>query len=527
MCKSYNLYITKLLAIGYKQVKNRVNCASACENCFSPVDETSTHSSHRKQTMTIKKLNRREFLWGLSQSALTSLVLARTLQRVAASDIKPSVLVLGAGLSGLYTALLLEAKGLAVTVVEARDRVGGRVHTLDDLPGKPEAGGQSFNEKYQRLLTLAKQLQVPVEAKTSLDKELLLYVRGQSVLTKDWAASAANQLAESERSVIPPQLLTYYLNQNNPLSDAEAWTKPDYAYLDIPLDKYVRDLGASQEALRLMNFNPSSFINSIETTSALWGLRNAQRAKNPSKQALHIEGGNSRLPEKMAAALKSPVQTNKVVVCIRSRDTGVEVNCLDGSNFQADYAVVTLPFSVLRHVKIDPPLQGAQAEAVGELQYTTVTEIFLSVRESFWESDGYPPSMWTDTQLQSIFPNRDATGRILGLTCFVDGASAQELDAMSPEVLASFVKSELGRIRPAAAANVEIARVVSWGRDPFARGDYSHFGPGQIRRFQNKMAQPWKRIHFAGEHTAIASPGMESALESAERVASEILDRIG
>ena len=478
--------------------------------------------------MTARGLNRREFLSGLSQSVLTSLVLLRACQQVAAAEIKPtSVLVLGAGLSGLYTALLLEAKGLGVTVLEARDRVGGRVHTLDDLPGKPEAGGQSFSEKYQRLLALAQQLEVPVEPARGFDKEQLLYVRGQCVLPLDWPESSANQLAETERSLLPPQLLTHYLRQNNPLEDAIAWTKPEFANLDIPAEQYLRAQGASTEALRLMNFNPSSFINSIETTSALWALRNAQRAKNPSKQSLHIEGGNSRLPEKMAAALKSPVQTNKVVVCIRSRDTGVEVNCLDGSNFQANYAVVTLPFSVLRHVKIDPPLQGAQAEAVGELQYTTVTEIFLTVRESFWESDGYPPSMWTDTQLQSIFPNRDATGRVLGLTCFVDGASAQELDAMSPEVLASFVKSELGRIRPAAAANVEIARVVSWGRDPFARGDYSHFGPGQIRRFQNKMAQPWQRIHFAGEHTAIASPGMESALESAERVASEILNRIG
>ena len=478
--------------------------------------------------MSSKGLNRREFLWGLSQSALTSLVLARTLQQVAASDIKPSVLVLGAGLSGLYTALLLEAKGLAVTVVEARDRVGGRVHTLDDLPGKPEAGGQVFSEEYQRLITLAEQLQVPNEPKSPLGKEQLLYVRGQSVLTSDWTASAANQLAQTERNLLPPQLLTHYLNQNNPLEDATAWTKPNYAYLDIPLDKYLRDLGASKEALRLINSNPSSSINSIETTSALYTLQKAQRRSNkPSKQSLHIKGGNSRLPEKMAAALKSPVQTNKVVVSIRSRDNSVEVKCSDGSKFQADYVVVTLPFSVLRQVKIDPPLQGAQAEAVGELPYTTVTQIYLAVRQSFWESDGYPAKMWTDTQLQSIFPNRDASGRVLGLVCFVNGAMAQQLDAMSPEVLASFVKSELGRIRPAAAANVEIARVVSWGRDPFARGAFSHFAPGQIRRFQDKMAKPWKRIHFAGEHTAIANPGMESALESAERVASEILDRIG
>lgn len=73
---------------------------------------------------------------------------------------------------------------------------------------------------------------------------------------------------------------------------------------------------------------------------------------------------------------------------------------------------------------------------------------------------------------------------------------------------------------------MEIARVVSWGSDPFARGAFSHLAPGQIRRFRSKMAQPWKRIHFAGEHTAITSPGMESALESAERVTSEVLARI-
>lgn len=219
--------------------------------------------------------------------------------------------------------------------------------------------------------------------------------------------------------------------------------------------------------------------------------------------------------EKMAATLKSPVQTNKVVKSIQSSDTGVEVHCSDGSRFQADYAVVTMPFSVLRHVKITPPLRGAQAEAVQELPYTAVTEIHLKVSDSFWESDGYPPQMWTDSVLESVFPIRDATGRVQSLVSFVNGANADQLDAMSTEALAQFVKSELGQIRPASEGNVEIARVVSWGSDPFSRGDFSLFAPGQIRRFQSLMAQPWKRIHNACEHTAIASPGMESALESA------------
>lgn len=473
--------------------------------------------------MNTRGWHRREFLWGMSQSALTLLVLARASQQVVAATRKPtSVLVLGAGLSGLYTALLLEEKGLSVTVLEARDRVGGRVHTLENIPGKPEAGGQALSEKYQRLLTLANRLDVPTEASLGLDKDMLLHVRGQAVLPKDWAASTANQLAETERSLIPPRLLTHYLRQNNPLEDATDWTKPNYAALDIPLDEYLRTQGISKEALRLINFHPASLSNNLKTTSALWAIRNDQRGKNPGKQAMHIKGGNSRLPEKMAASLKSPVQTNKVVVSIQSGETGMEVRCSDGSRFQADYAVVTLPFSVLREVEITPPLQGAQAESVQKLPYTAVTQIRFTVRHPFWEEDGYPPMMWTDSLLQSIFPIRDTAGRVQSLVCWANGDIAKQLDAMSSAELAKFTISELKRIRPATKDNVDIVGVVSWGRDPYARGAYSHFAPGQIRRFREEMAKPWKRIHFAGEHTAIASSGMESALESAERVASEI-----
>lgn len=476
--------------------------------------------------MTIRGFNRREFLWGLSQSVLTSLVLGRACQQVAAADSKPtSVLVLGAGLSGLYTALLLEAKGLAVTVLEARDRVGGRVYTLDNIPGKPEAGGQGFSEKYQRLLALAERLQVPTKPINNSQQGTLLYVREQAVLPSDWAASTANLLAAAERNTLPPGLLTSYLSPDNPLPNETAWTKAEYADLDIPLKQYLSTKGASPEALRLINFNPGSTFNSVEATSALWALRNNQRAKTPSKQPMQIEGGNSRLPEKMAAALKFPVQTNKIVTSIQSSSTSVGVECADGSRFQADYAVVTLPFSVLRRIQITPPLQGRQAEAVAELPYTSVTRIQLAVRRPFWEEDGFPAQMWTDTQLETISPVEDATGR-QNLVCITGGASAQQLDAMNSQVLAEFVQSELARIRPASKGNVEITNVVSWGRDPFARGAYSHFAPGQIRRFRDKMAQPWQRIHFAGEHTAIATPGMESALESAERVTSEVLARI-
>jgi len=66
---------------------------------------------------------------------------------------------------------------------------------------------------------------------------------------------------------------------------------------------------------------------------------------------------------------------------------------------------------------------------------------------------------------------------------------------------------------------------VAWGREPFSKGAYANFHPGQVTRLRPTMAAPWHRLHFAGEHAAITAPGMEGAIESAERAADEIIAR--
>jgi monoamine oxidase len=475
--------------------------------------------------VTIKYLNRRELIGKLGLGALSfTLALGRDKYINAQEVKKTSVIVLGAGLSGLYTALLLEAKGLSVTVLEARDRLGGRVYTLDKLPGKPEAGGQSFNSQYKRLLNLTQRLRIPTELRPESDSKQLLYVNGKSISSTEWDSSPANKLAKNEHQILPSRLLKYYLSSDNPFKDKSDWTSPQYSYLDIPLDNYLRDRGASKEAIRLMNVYPS-LVNNLENTSALWMLQKEQleNQRRKSEQSMHIVGGNSRLPEKMGTVLKSPVKTKKVVEAIHSSQNNVQVYCTDGSNFQADYAVCTLPFSVLRQVEINPALEDLQAEAVQELPYTAVTQIQLSMTTPFWQDDGYPPTMWTDSPLERILSVKNASGQIQGLTCWINGASANKLDKMTEREIAQLVKSEFNKIRPASEGKIEITNVLSWGSDPYAKGAYFYFAPGQMSQVRNKMAKPWKRIHFAGQHTAIATTGMEGALESAERVVREII----
>lgn len=466
-------------------------------------------------------VHRREFLRAAGTATL-ALPLAACGRRSTGGG---SVVVIGAGLSGVATALLLEERGIAVTVLEARDRIGGRVYTLDDVPGRPDAGGPVLGASYERLLKLARAFGAPIQPMQLAETGELLFVNGQSVLAADWATSPANRLEGAERQVLPGLLLGYYAAKNLTLADGQAWMSPANAHLDIPLDEYLRRQGASAEAMRLMSVAPNT--NDLSTTSALWALRDAQRRRDTRVRGMmESPQGNSRIVEKLAGGVKGPIHRGHVVSRIRSLADRVEVACTNGATFGGDYAVVTVPFSVLRGIEVDPPFEGLQKEAIDGIPYTAITQYCIVPRRPFWDEDRLPPLMWTDTRIERIFPQRDPDGRVASLFCWVDGASAIELDRLPETDQIEIVKNELARIRPASKGNVDVVKIVSWARDPFARGAYANYHPGQVTRLRPVMAQPWHRLHFAGEHTAVTSPGMEGAIESAERAADEVIARL-
>jgi len=188
--------------------------------------------------------------------------------------------------------------------------------------------------------------------------------------------------------------------------------------------------------------------------------------------------------------------------------------------------ICALPFSTLRHLKIDPVLTGVQAEAVETIPYQAISLAFLTVKSPFWETDKLSPSMWTDSMAATVVAQRfgQTDDEVTGLVVTARGERAGYWDRLGRETAIARIIADIEAIRPAAKDQLVGAAYHSWALEPFNAGDWAYFAPGQVMRFANAMSAPAGRVHFCGEHTATGNRGLEGALESSERVALEVLN---
>jgi monoamine oxidase len=439
-------------------------------------------------------------------------------------------IVLGAGVAGLNTAWLLEQQGLSVLVLEGRKRVGGRVYTLLDQPGVPEMGFNAMAAGYGRGIDAARRAGVELyDIAPRLAKNKLELALGDRILTRaDWAASPANPFPEGRKTMMPWEIAGALMHQNNPLKDWLQWTDPKNAALDISFHDFLKAQGLSDAAIHLAVDTAPYYGGSSYDISALMyefadGWTKAQVALGP--QSLAVKGGNQKLPMGMAKLLKGDLLFDKAVVGVSSDAAGATAVCRDGSSYRAKAVICALPFSTLRHVKIDPVLTGVQAEAVATIPYQSISMAFLTVKSPFWETDRLSPSMWTDGMAATVLAQRfgQTDDEITGLVVQARGELAGYWDRLGREAALGRIIAEIEAIRPAAKGQLVGAAYHSWAMEPFNAGDWAYFSPGQVARFANVMSAPAGRVHFCGEHTATGNRGLEGALESSERVALEVL----
>jgi monoamine oxidase len=447
------------------------------------------------------------------------------------------VMVLGAGLAGLNAAWHLQEKGLRVRVLEANNRVGGRVHTLFEVVGAPEAGGTQIGAAYARLVGTAQRLGLLLEpnARSPLlrDEVMQLHIGGQRYTRAEWAQASANPLAPEWRTLAPDRVLGGMVSRligSNPLPHIGAWRQAAFVVHDVPLAPELRSRGVDEHSLRLLALN-NAYGDSLAETSLLnlyYVQSNiAQVTKSPGP-VMNVKGGNQRLPQAMAAALKGDVLMGQRVVAVQAQaDKLALVRCANGQTHSARFVLCALPLPAMRDIDWQPALPSRQAEAVQQLAYARVTQLHLEVQRAFWESDGVSPYLWSDGPLRRIFPNDPAgDGKATSLTVWVNGSGTALWDNLSDAQADELALTELAKIYPSSAGAVRMAQRVAWQQSPLAGGAWANWRPGQISRYASTLSTPHGALHFAGEHTGQGIRGLEAAMESGERAAQEISARL-
>lgn len=444
------------------------------------------------------------------------------------------VAVIGAGISGLAAALALEAEGFRVRVLEARERTGGRIRSMQQLGDNAEAGATFIGAGYRRFIALAERFDIPlIDVTPVLEffREQELVLDGEIIRQREWPDHPANPFPAEDRELMPWNYHRVLTMRDNPLTDPADWLDPKHAALDVSMREWLHGRGLDDAGVKLGYGINTTFGRDADDVSALLMLFRGAFSKAQRRFAVGdslgftVERGVQRVPDALAAALGEEVALGVEVRAIEDRGDSVRLGLADGGTLTAKRVVCSVPFGVLRGMALEPGLTGAQAEAVRELPHQAITQVYLRPKRAFWDDDGYAPSLFTDTLAGMVTAVRegDAPEQVSHFSCWVIGPHAEQLDGQSEAEAGAAVIAAIEGVRPAATGQLEPIGLTAWGSDPHAAGAWAYFRPGQIGRFAAAMAAPHGRIHFCGEHLATTCRGLEGALETAETVASEVI----
>jgi len=460
----------------------------------------------------------------------------------AKSERKPakSVIVVGAGLAGLAAAYELVARGHSVTVLEAQDHPGGRVHTLrepfaDGLYA--EAGAVDFSGSYRNLLRYAKALDLPLSRPDPSPQAVVYHLRG-----KRFAARYGRQAKEpewpfaltaEERKGGINGLFQKYFAIVDQIGDptAPGWRlDPWKSYDQMTMADFLRRQGASPDAVELLG-DVVPFGNDWSRVSALHRLLSdvALFYLGSESSSKVIPGGLDRLPQALARSLGDRVRYGAAVTKVVHQPGGVRAAVREGGVerwLDADRLVCAVPCPPLGKILFDPGLSAAKRRVIEQLEYLPVTRIYLQVSRRFWIEAGESGFASTDLPIQRVTEDPSVRGGVHGtrsiLECFLRGPEAERAGAMDQAARIALAVDNLEKVYPGFKRHFEVGTSVSWGTEPWAGGGFAWWKPGQLTSWMPELARPEGRVHFAGEHTSLLSRTMEGALESGNRAALEV-----
>lgn len=447
-------------------------------------------------------------------------------------DQSVDVIVVGAGIAGLAAARRIRRAGRSVLVLEARDRVGGRLenHVLDD-GNVVEMGGTWLGDKQDRVAALAQEL--GVETFETYTAGTAIYHRRGKNLRYDSSSTLQFFRHDIVGSLEYGMCLARLQRLANTIDIDAPWASPNAATLD---NTSVLDVvnGIRSNRARILFEQTVRAIVCAEPRelSLLWLLTYLRSAGDDSHgvdQVTRVEGdlrwrfvgGSQRLCQLVADDLGDAVKTGAAVTAIRQDPDGVEVTA-NGVAYRTRKLIVTVPPALLSPIRWEPPLPAAWRTLAERGPQGVVTKIHAVYDEPFWRADGSNGQVVSDTgPVILTFDYSPPNGNPGVLVGFVIGDEANTWSQQSADDRRTSALDCLTRYFGPNAATPREYGEKNWNADPWATGGYGTIlPPGVITQVGPELERTWGNIEFAGADLAPLWAGhMEGAVRSGEQAA--------
>lgn len=490
-------------------------------------------------------LSRRRFL-GYAAAGAGALALDGALRPAHAAPRRGAdpVLVVGAGIAGLTVAYRLRQRGVAVRVLEAQGRVGGRMHTLRGhfADGQvAELGGELIDSGHVSIQRLACELGIALDdldayapeaardvwffgGRRRSDAEVVEAFRPVArAIQRDLATLSADDVTAEEPNrgrALDRTPLSAWMDRNV----GQGWFR---RLLEVA---YVTEYG--------LELDRQSSLNLL---LMLGGERPGRdfHLFGESDERYHVRGGNDRITTALAERLEGAVETGTVLESVSRRADGSLVCAFQRGagrmEVAAPHVVLAIPFTLLRAVRLDVPLTPGKRLAIDTLGYGTNAKLMMGFTGRPWETRYHTVgSTLADLPYQLTWETSRAQPGAAGiLTNFTGGRHGVELKDGTPAEQAAKVVAQLERVYPGIGAFRTPATPEArfhWPTFPWTLGSYACYLPGQwsTLRGHEGTSECGGTLHFAGEHCSLEAQGfMEGGCETGEAAACAVLSALG